>query len=141
MVGLEDDADWNDFETRTYLLSDALTEDERPVLRSTSMASRKKRSAGNPHAAFEEAGTGNVTMGTGSTGLYSRRASPRPYRTLGCRGTQPVPEGAPVGAGPSRLCGGGLLTALLSQIIARLHAHPMIGVTPPETFQRQRHSW
>ena len=33
MVGLEDDADWNDFETRTYLLSDALTEDERPVLR------------------------------------------------------------------------------------------------------------
>ena len=29
MVGLEDDADWNDFETRTHLLSDALTEDER----------------------------------------------------------------------------------------------------------------
>ena len=29
MVGLEDDADWNALETRTYLLSDALSEDER----------------------------------------------------------------------------------------------------------------
>ena len=27
--------------------------------------------AGNPHAAFEEAGTGNVTMGT-ATGPYNR---------------------------------------------------------------------
>ena len=48
-----------------------------------------KRSAGNPHAAFEEAGAGNVIMGAGlrtnakvvgfSTGPYRRRASPRPY--------------------------------------------------------------
>ena len=48
-----------------------------------------KRSAGKPHAAFDEAGAGNVTMGAGlrtnakvvgrSTGPYRRRASPRPY--------------------------------------------------------------
>ena len=54
-----------------------------------------KRSAGNPHAAFEEAGTGNVTRGAGlrtnakvvgaTTGPYSRRASPRPYRSLAGR--------------------------------------------------------
>ena len=49
-----------------------------------------KRSAGNPHAAFDEAGAGNVIMGAGlrtnakvvgfSTGPYRRRASPRPYQ-------------------------------------------------------------
>ena len=39
-----------------------------------------KRSAGNPHAAFDEAGAGNVTSGAGFTGPYRRRASPRPYR-------------------------------------------------------------
>ncbi len=38
-----------------------------------------KRSAGNPHAAFDEAGAGNVTSGAGFTGPYRRRASPRPY--------------------------------------------------------------
>ena len=48
-----------------------------------------KRSAGNPHAAFDEAGAGNVTRGAGlrtnakavgiATGPYRRRASPRPY--------------------------------------------------------------
>ena len=52
-----------------------------------------KRSAGNPHAAFEEAGTGNVTRGAGlrtnakvvgaTTGPYRRRASPRPDRPSG----------------------------------------------------------
>ena len=48
-----------------------------------------KRSAGNPHAAFDEAGAGNVTTGAGlrtnakvvgtATGPYRRRASPRPH--------------------------------------------------------------
>ena len=52
-----------------------------------------KRSAGNPHAAFDEAGAGNVTRGAGlrtnakavgiATGPYRRRASPRPYQHAG----------------------------------------------------------
>ena len=56
-----------------------------------------KRSAGKPHAAFDEAGAGNVIMGAGlrtnakvvglSTGPYRRRASPRPYQA----GVGPVP--------------------------------------------------
>ena len=57
-----------------------------------------KRSAGNPHAAFDEAGAGNVIMGAGlrtnakvvgfSTGPYRRRASPRPYHRG--EGSRPV---------------------------------------------------
>ena len=39
-----------------------------------------------------------------------------------------------------RLRCGRLLTAFLSEIIAGLHPQPVLGVTPPETFQRQRHS-
>ena len=58
-----------------------------------------KRSAGNPHAAFDEAGAGNVTRGAGlrtnakavgiATGPYRRRASPRPY--LGGERGKPLP--------------------------------------------------
>jgi len=36
----------------------------------------RKRSAGNPHAAFDVAGTGNVLK------LFQRRASSRPYHFL-----------------------------------------------------------
>ena len=41
-----------------------------------------KRSAGKPHAAFDVAGVGNVTMVAGlrSTGAYRARACSRPYR-------------------------------------------------------------
>ena len=49
-----------------------------------------KRSAGKPHAAFDVAGTGNVTMVTGlrsiakvlglPPGTYRARACSRPYR-------------------------------------------------------------
>ena len=59
-----------------------------------------KRSAGNPHAAFDEAGAGNVTRGAGlrtnakavgiATGPYRRRASPRPYQAW--VGTVPCPD-------------------------------------------------
>src|SRR5271166_5869404 len=56
-----------------------------------------ERSAGNPHAAFDEAGAGNVARPrscdtrrrksepTGNTNFgLNRRASPRPYRREGC---------------------------------------------------------
>src|SRR5262249_24103278 len=55
-----------------------------------------ERSAGNPHAAFDEAGTGNVAWwrccdtrnpkggATGKTNFYlNQRANPRPYRGAG----------------------------------------------------------
>src|SRR6516162_7341789 len=56
-----------------------------------------ERRAGNPHAAFDVAGTGNVAWSrccdtrrrkgetTGNTNIdLNRRASPRPYRRAGC---------------------------------------------------------
>ncbi|SIO14358.1 Transposase IS200 like [Bradyrhizobium erythrophlei] len=55
-----------------------------------------ERSAGNPHAAFDVAGAGNVAR---SRYLgRSRRASPRPYRRGGDwkRGAVERPAGAPV---------------------------------------------
>src|SRR6516165_8998524 len=62
-----------------------------------------ERSAGNPHAAFDVAGTGNVARSrccdtrkrkgetTGNTNIdLNRRASPRPY--LGARGREIPPR-------------------------------------------------
>ena len=66
-----------------------------------------KRSAGDPHAAFEVAGAGDVTMGAGlrtnakavgaTTGPYRRRASPRPNRRRLSAGA-----GAPAGVALAR---------------------------------------
>ena len=75
-----------------------------------------KRSAGNPHAAFDEAGAGNVIMGAGlrtnakvvgfSTGPYRRRASPRPYR-LGHRAHSARRQGRPARHPHDRVTVGG----------------------------------
>ena len=75
--------------------------------------------------------------GRGRRGSCGGRGDAQPLST-----TEVCSAGADIGRPPvlSRLRCSRLLTALLSQIITRLHAHPMIGVTPPETFQRQRHS-
>ena len=65
-----------------------------------------KRSAGNPHAPFDVAGAGDVTMGAGlrpeakadgrATGPYRARASPRPYRSGEWkRSRQPPRSGRP----------------------------------------------
>src|SRR6478736_10303550 len=64
-----------------------------------------ERSAGNPHAAFDVAGTGNVAWSrccdtrrrksetTGNTNFdLNRRASPRPYRRAGRMETLPDPH-------------------------------------------------
>src|SRR6185295_19637039 len=63
-----------------------------------------ERSAGNPHAAFDVAGTGNVAWSrcchtrrrksetTGNTNFdLNRRASPRPYRRAGSAQADPDP--------------------------------------------------
>src|SRR5208282_1903864 len=87
-----------------------------------------ERSAGNPHAAFDEAGAGNVAWPrwcdtrnrksepTGNTNFdLNRRASPRPYRREGRRKpslplstlavTIPPADGATGGPGTTRPAG------------------------------------
>ena len=80
-----------------------------------------KRSAGNPHAAFDEAGAGNVTRGAGlrtnakvvglATGPYRRRASPRPYCRQEIDGQR---------AAPRRQAGGGVVRGGAGSQPARL---------------------
>ncbi len=85
-----------------------------------------ERSAGNPHAAFDEAGAGNVARPrscdtrrrksepTGNTNFgLNRRASPRPYRC------------------PIEGCGNGATAAPLRHRQTKGAGTDMLGLTPP----------
>jgi len=65
-----------------------------------------KRSAGNPHAAFDEAGAGNVTKGVGLRTAAKAADNPRPLK--GKR------------ASSRPYCGGGRVTFALRLIVSNL---------------------